>query len=267
MKKPSLFFFILAMVAALLVAGCSQPQEMASQPALQPATPQPTSILSEGTIGTAGSPYGTILVDSRGKTLYSSAQDIPGSGASTCNGECAALWPPISADTSKVTSPLVPKDFGSIIRSDGSGQTTYNGRPLYYSTRDTNPGDKNGEGVLTTWFVVRPGQRVHVAQKEKLGLYLTDGAGKTLYFSTNDTAGTSTCTGKCLILWPAFSADPVSVPSILNTTSFSSVTREDGVKQTAYNGKPLYQYFGDAKPGEMNGAGKDKTWYVMTVPV
>jgi predicted lipoprotein with Yx(FWY)xxD motif len=260
MKNTRYFFLVLAVAAAVLIAGCAQEQP-APPPAPVPA-PEPTSIITSGTIGTGGSPYGTILVDSLGKTLYSSADDIPASGVSTCTGECAALWPPISADITKVTAPLVPADFGTITRADGSGQTTYRGRPLYYAKSDSHPGEFTGENAHNTWFVVRPNQKIQVAHKADLGVFLTDASGKTLYYNTNDTAGTSTCSGDCLVLWPPFSADPVSAPSLLNATDFGTVTRADGIKQTAYKKRPLYSFAGDSKPGDTMGQGTSGTWFV-----
>ena len=80
---------------------------------------------------------GTILVDSHGKTLYYFANDVPASGASSCNGQCAVVWPVFSSDTIKVSSPLDPADFGTITRTDGTKQTTYYGWPLYYYQADT----------------------------------------------------------------------------------------------------------------------------------
>ena len=266
MKNTRFFFLVLAITAAVLIAGCSQ-QAPPAPPSTPQPTPEPTSIKTAGTIGTGGSPYGTILVDSLGKTLYYFADDIPGSGKSTCTAECAALWPAISADTAKMTAPLIPADFGSITRADGSEQTTYHGRPLYYSRSDSHPGDINGENVRNIWFVVRPGQKIQVAHKADLGVFLTDGSGKTLYYTTNDTAGTSTCTGTCLTLWPAFSADPVSAPSFLNSTDFSVVTRADGIKQTAFKKRPLYSFAGDGNPGDVNGQGASGIWYVVNVSV
>jgi predicted lipoprotein with Yx(FWY)xxD motif len=260
MKNTNFFFLVLAIIAMVFIAGCAMRE--APAPA---STPQPTIITIAGSIGTRGSPFGTILVDSRGKTLYYFADDIPGSGTSACTGQCAALWPAISADTKKVSSPLIPADFGSITRADGSAQTTYHGRPLYYYQQDSIPGDLKGENMQNLWFVARPGERVQVAHRGDLGVFLTDSSGKTLYYFTRDTAGASTCTDNCIVRWPAFSAEPVTAPSLMKPADFSAITRADGIKQIAYRGKPLYSYAGDAKPGEVNGQGIGGTWYVATV--
>ena len=257
MKNTTRILLLLMVISTLFIAGCTQ-----QLPVQQ--TPQPTAVKPVDTVKTASSPLGTILVDSQGKTLYYFANDVPASGASSCNEQCAGVWPVFSSDTIKVSSPLDPADFGTITRTDGTKQTTYHGWPLYYYQADTKPGDVKGENVLDVWFVIKPDESVLIINNKNLGFYLTDTSGKTLYFFTKDTPGASTCTGTCLGLWPAFNADPVTAPSVLNPSDFTSVTRYDGVKQTAYKGRPLYYYSIDAKPGDAKGQGFNNVWYVAT---
>jgi predicted lipoprotein with Yx(FWY)xxD motif len=257
MRNTTLFLLLLVVISTLFIAGCTQQQ------AVQP-TPQPTAVKTANTIGTTSSSLGTILVDAQGKTLYYFANDIPASGLSSCNGQCAVVWPIFSVDTITVSPPLVASDFSSITRADGK-QTTYRGWPLYYYQADTKAGDVTGENVLKVWFVVKPDETVMISHQASLGSFLTDKTGKTLYFFTKDTTGTSTCTGTCLAKWPAFSADPVSAPSVLKPSDFSSVSRADGVKQTAFMGRPLYYFADDAKPGDVKGQGFNNLWYVANV--
>jgi predicted lipoprotein with Yx(FWY)xxD motif len=257
MKNTTRILLLLMVISTLFIAGCTQ-----QLPVQQ--TPQPTAVKPVDTVKTASSPLGTILVDSQGKTLYYFANDVPASGTSSCNGQCAVVWPVFSSDTIKVSSPLDQADFGTITRTDGTKQTTYHGWPLYYYQADTKPGDVKGENVLDVWFVIKPDESVLIANNKNLGFYLTDTSGKTLYFFTKDTPGASTCTGTCLGLWPAFNADPITAPSVLNPSDFTSVTRYDGVKQTAYKGRPLYYYSIDAKPGDAKGQGFNNVWYVAT---
>ena len=257
MRNTTLFLLLLVVISTLFIAGCTQ-----QLPVQQ--TPQPTAAKPVDTVKTASSPLGTILADSQGKTLYYFANDVPASGASSCNGQCAVVWPVFSIDTVTVSPPLSASDFSSITRADGKKQTTYHGWPLYYYQADTKPGDVKGENVLDVWFVIKPDESVLIANNKSLGFYLTDTSGKTLYFFTKDTPGASTCTGTCLGLWPAFNADPVTAPSVLNPSDFTSVTRYDGVKQTAYKGRPLYYYSIDAKPGDAKGQGFNNVWYVAT---
>jgi predicted lipoprotein with Yx(FWY)xxD motif len=262
MKHTMLILFVLVILSTTIIAGCTQqlPVPQTPQPTVQPATIKPADAVK-----TANSSLGTILVDSQGMTLYYFANDIPASGTSSCYGQCAVAWPVFSAGTLSAAFPLDPADFGTITRTDGTNQTTYFGWPLYYYQADTKPGDVKGEDVLKVWYVLHPDESVLIANSKDLGFYLTDTSGKTLYFFTKDTPGASTCTGTCLSLWPAFHADPVTAPSVLNPSDFTLVTRFDGVKQTAYKGRPLYYYSPDAKPGEVKGQGINNVWYVAAV--
>jgi predicted lipoprotein with Yx(FWY)xxD motif len=168
-------------------------------------------------------------------------------------------------DTVTVSSPLSTSDFSSITRADGKKQTTYRGWPLYYYQADTKPGNVSGENVNKIWFVAKPDESVLIAHTADLGLYLTDRTGKTLYFFTKDTSGASTCTADCLAKWPAFSADPVIAPSVVKPADFSSLSRADGVKQTAFMGRPLYYFADDPKPGDVKGQGFNNLWYVVNI--
>lgn len=104
-----------------------------------------------------------------------------------------------------------------------------------------------------------------------LGAILTDSRGKTLYFLANDipSGNSSACTSKqCLKSWPAFFVDTVQISSLstrLNQTDFSSFIRQDGKKQTAYHGWPLYYYAEDTYPGDMKGQGYETSWYIAGV--
>jgi predicted lipoprotein with Yx(FWY)xxD motif len=258
MKHTTLLVLCLVTVSVLLVAGCTQ--------APVTPTPQPTATAQPAdTVKTADTTLGKIIVDAQGKTLYYFANDIAASGASTCNGQCAALWPAFSASSIKVSAPLDPADFGSITRSNGTTQTTYYGWPLYYYSGDKNPGDMNGENFLKVWFVIKPDESVLISHTTKLGSFLTDTSGKTLYYFTKDSAGQSACTGTCIATWPPFSADQLTAPSLLNAGDFSSVSRADGMKQVGFMKRPLYYYSGDTKPGDTNGQGFNNLWFVANI--
>jgi predicted lipoprotein with Yx(FWY)xxD motif len=261
MKNTTCFLLLLAVTATLIIAGCAQQQQQVQ------ASSTPAAVRTADTIRVTSSTLGTILTDGKGNTLYYFANDVPASGASTCTAQCAIVWPAFSAGTLQVSAPLDTADFGTITRADGTQQTTWHGWPLYYYATDSAPGDVNGENVQKVWFVVKTGENVLITHSPDLGLYLTDISGKTLYIFTKDTAGTSACTGTCLAKWPAFYANPVSAPSVLNLTDFSVVSRADGVNQTAYMGRSLYSFTGDAKPGDVNGQGFNNAWYVANVSV
>jgi predicted lipoprotein with Yx(FWY)xxD motif len=104
------------------------------------------------TVMTADSSLGTILVDGDGMTLYMFKPD--NQGPSTCTAECAAAWPalagPATAGTGADSSMLA-----TAARSDdGTDQVTYNGWPLYHFGQDKAPGDVNGQGLNSKWYVV-----------------------------------------------------------------------------------------------------------------
>jgi predicted lipoprotein with Yx(FWY)xxD motif len=97
-------------------------------------------------------PNGTssMLVDSRGMTLYTFDRDA--NGKSSCYVTCAANWPPLVGNAA--SKPV--GNFTIVTRDDGSKQWAYNGKPLYYWHNDASPGDKQGDNFLHIWHVVTP---------------------------------------------------------------------------------------------------------------
>ena len=85
----------------------------------------------------------TVLTNAKGFTLYWFAPDT--STKSNCNGSCAAIWPPVKGPAT--AGPGVTGKLGTIKRSDGSIQATYNGHPLYTYVADTAPGQARGNGL------------------------------------------------------------------------------------------------------------------------
>jgi predicted lipoprotein with Yx(FWY)xxD motif len=97
---------------------------------------------------------GTVLVDSKGFTLYrltgETASDI------MCTGGCAQTWPPLEASGSPKAGQGASGKLGTVMRSDGISQVTYDDIPLYRYAADAKPGQANGEGVANVWFAVTP---------------------------------------------------------------------------------------------------------------
>jgi predicted lipoprotein with Yx(FWY)xxD motif len=83
------------------------------------------------------------------------------------------------------------------------------------------------------------------------GSALVDAKGMTLYTFDRDAAGKSNCTGQCAQNWPPLAA-PVNAQA---SGDWTVVARDDGSKQWAYKGKPLYTWVKDAKPGDVTGDG------------
>ena len=89
---------------------------------------------------------------------------------------------------------------------------------------------------------------------------LTNGAGMTLYVFDKDVAGSgkSTCNGQCATNWP-----PQLAGSDRRPSAILIVTRDDGTKQWAYNGRPLYAWAKDQKPGDRTGDNFNNVWHVV----
>jgi predicted lipoprotein with Yx(FWY)xxD motif len=85
----------------------------------------------------------------------------------------------------------------------------------------------------------------------KVGQYLADSKGKTLYTYGADTTGVSNCTGSCLAAWPVYEATSAdNLPA-----NVTVISRSDGTKQYAYKGMPLYYYSSDTSAGMVTGDG------------
>lgn len=89
---------------------------------------------------------------------------------------------------------------------------------------------------------------------------LTGPNGMTLYTFDKDAAGSgkSTCNGPCATNWPQL----LAADSDKASGDYSIVVRDDGKKQWALKGKPLYYWVKDTKPGDMTGDGFNKVWKV-----
>ena len=88
---------------------------------------------------------------------------------------------------------------------------------------------------------------------------LVDAKGMVLYTFDNDKeAGKSACNGNCLVNWPALMANANSN----NMGEWTVVTRDDGAKQWAYKGHPLYTYKNDAKAGDATGDNRGMVWHI-----
>jgi predicted lipoprotein with Yx(FWY)xxD motif len=115
-----------------------------------------------------------------------------------------------------------------------------------------------------------PAYAVDVVDKPGLGRFLVDGKGMTLYMFIQDTAGTASaapvtaCLDKCLVAWPVFYVEKLTLPATLNASDFTVITRPDGAKQLAYKGLLLYYWFKDMVPGDTLGQGVAKAWYVVS---
>jgi predicted lipoprotein with Yx(FWY)xxD motif len=147
----------LAVVAALVLAACggssyggnSSPSTTSGAAASTAAAPVVTA--KSGSLG-------TFLVDAKGRTLY--LWDADHGAMSTCNGECAQDWPPLTTTgAAKAGTGVKASLLGASKRADGKQEVTYAGHPLYYFAGDTGPGQTTGQGSSAfgaPWWVVAP---------------------------------------------------------------------------------------------------------------
>lgn len=105
--------------------------------AASPAAASSTS-LKTATIGGA-----KVLTNAKGFTVYWFGPDT--ASKSNCKGSCARYWPPVKGPAT--AGPGVTGKIGTITRSDGSTQATYNGHPLYTYVSDSAPGQAKGNGL------------------------------------------------------------------------------------------------------------------------
>lgn len=121
-------------------------------------SPAPGSSSGSGSssgLKTAKTSIGTVLTSTNGVTLYWFSLDTP--AKSKCSGACASAWPPVAGPVSAAAGVSLPGKLGTITRSDGSTQETYNGHPLYTFAGDSGPAKTGGNGISAfggTWHAV-----------------------------------------------------------------------------------------------------------------
>ena len=155
---------VLAGGAALLAACGSSGSPSASGTAAAtgggttaPAAARSSMPTGSAAISTRSTSKGTVLVDAKGRTLYWFAIDTPTS--SKCTGTCATYWPPVTGKPAAAAGASLPHALGSITRSNGQVQATYDGHPLYTYVGDTAPGQVKGNGLKLSgglWWAATP---------------------------------------------------------------------------------------------------------------
>lgn len=233
----------------LLVAGLSA---LLLQPALAvepPPAPKAFALVEKG--------YGWFITDTNEMTLYTSKSDtVP--GKSNCIDGCAVTWPPYLAPEGAVEG----NGWSVIRRSDPIDgqeverlQWAYNDKPLYRYSVDQRPGDTYGEGIGLLWDIAvieaptPPGIRI---EKTLLGHVAADRHQKTLYTPNADVEVAALCVETdCDESWR-----PVAAPRIARAIGdWDVISRDDGLKQWAYRGQPLFSYTGDVLIREFEGHG------------
>jgi predicted lipoprotein with Yx(FWY)xxD motif len=137
---------LLALLAAAAVAAVAAACSSSGTPSGTSSSPGGSSsahmAAAAGGLKTAKIGGVTVLTSAKGFTLYSFAPDT--SIMSKCTGTCAQNWPPVKGPA---TASGVTGMFGTIKRSNGATQATFDGHPLYTFVGDTAPGQAKGNGL------------------------------------------------------------------------------------------------------------------------
>jgi predicted lipoprotein with Yx(FWY)xxD motif len=132
-----------------IAAACGS--KTASPTTTKPAAPAPagTSATTTAVDTTSNAKLGTILVNSKGFTLYRLNKDSM--NKSVCTSACAKIWPPLLMTGSG--SPVAGSGVTGLgsIAAAGGRQVTYNGMPLYTFVGDKSAGQVNGQDLTDTW--------------------------------------------------------------------------------------------------------------------
>lgn len=153
MRRNTYAFALLAVVGALVIAGCGGGGSSSSSMSSGGGGAKPTSAGGATVSGAKVPGLGSVLVDAEGMTVYEYTPDE--GSTSVCYGECEVAWPPVVASGKPSAGKgAMSADLGTTKRKDGTEQVTYKGHPLYTFVEDEAPGEANGNEAEGTWFVL-----------------------------------------------------------------------------------------------------------------
>ncbi len=143
--------------------------------------------------------------------------------------------------------------------------TTTTEKKVSTPTDNTQTAGSSTTTIVSTTSTAAPSGGATIAlATTSLGQTVTTAKGLTVYILVPDGADTtkSTCSGGCATLWPPV---PATATPDAGTTGLklTSIIRDDGSKQLAVNGRPVYRYAGDTKAGDVNGHGVGNIWYAI----
>jgi len=145
LKAPNRLRMLLALLAvaaaAAVLAACGS-SGTSSTSGGSTSTSSPVAATA-GSLKTATIGGVTVLTDAKGFAVYSFAPDTM--TTSDCDGACAAAWPPVKGPVTAGAG--LTGTLGTIERSDGSAQATFDGHPLYTYIADTAPGQARGNNL------------------------------------------------------------------------------------------------------------------------
>lgn len=153
-------------------------------------------------------------------------------------------------DTNSAQSNATPTATTGDTRANPSPTSNEYGNPTPTPTSASTSGS----------LVIKTATRVADGQSQT---YLTNAQGLTLYYDVSDTNTTSSCTGGCAGTWPPLlatgSTTPTSDTALPGTLS---VVSSGNGTQVQYDGHFLYTYSGDTAPGQTNGKGLQRKWFI-----
>ena len=115
-------------------------------------------------VAVRSSQYGKVLFTSAGKALYVFEADK--GSKSSCYGACAKAWPPLLTKGTPIALPGVDHMLlGKTVRTDGTGQVTYKGHPLYTYSADAlgKVGCQHVSNFGALWLAIEPNGVVNMA--------------------------------------------------------------------------------------------------------
>jgi predicted lipoprotein with Yx(FWY)xxD motif len=171
MRRTTFATTVLAL-GALVLSGCGGDDDDGGSAGATSESAASSSSAESAELATADSALGTIVVDSKGMSVYMFDKDTQGSGKSSCTGGCLDAWPPVIAESDSPAVDGVTGDVATITRDDGTVQVTLDGWPLYYWQGDKAAGDVAGQGVQDVWWVLAPdGSKIQTAAPASLNGY------------------------------------------------------------------------------------------------
>lgn len=198
---------------------------------------------------------GVYLTDVHGMTLYVYEGDQT-PGKSECEGECAVSWPPLIVKDEPENDP-----WSVVQREDDTLQLSWLEKPLYRSVKDTHPGSKIGAdrgGIWRPAFIPLDMPAGFTLKQTLVGRTLSDARGITLYWKGDlgPDAKNISDDARAPSSWSPYAAPMIAAAE----KPWSIIHGDDGTRQWAYAGKPLYRYSKDKDAGDVKGFGVDGVW-------
>jgi predicted lipoprotein with Yx(FWY)xxD motif len=171
MRTRRLALALLLPLAAALTVACgttaptpgaaygTTPAASATMPASATATATASAsgapmIAAKTTLTVRKTGIGYVLATAAGMTIYWYSDDVKGSGKSSCGGGCLTAWPAVTGTPAVAAGVKLSGKLGTITRTGGVVQATYNGYPLYTYAADMSAGQTQGNGVGGVWHVI-----------------------------------------------------------------------------------------------------------------